>query len=126
MATSNRERMAQSGGDQFVPPRMIDPSEAPYLRNMRTGEIHLYHDTLARLGDQIFEPCDEAPEWLSRITRINEAKAAAARAAVIQEQAENEEIYLKDRQKSEGLPDPRVSKAKVKSGEVPSFMTDSQ
>lgn len=122
MATSNRERMMQTGGDQFVPPRLIDPSEAPYLRNMRTGEIHLYHDTLARMGDQIFEPCDEAPDWLPRITRINEAKAAVARAAIIQEQADNEAVYLKDQQRAE---EPRVSK-KVKGSDIPSFMTDSQ
>lgn len=102
-SSANTERMQHTGGDQFVPPYTIPPDNAPYLRNIRTGEIVLYHDTYARMGGQMFEPCDEAPDWLERRTRINEAKAAAALEATMAEQAKEEEAYLRVQQRQAAI-----------------------
>jgi siderophore synthetase component len=107
MATKNssasNERMQQTGGDQFVPPYTIPPEDAPFLRNIRTGEIVIYHDTYARMGGQMFEPWSEAPEWLERRTRINEAKAAAALEAMLAEQAQEEEAYMRVQQRQAAI-----------------------
>jgi hypothetical protein len=88
------ERLYQTGGDQFVPPRQIEPTEGAFLKNIRTGEIWPFHETLARMGDQIFVPTDEKPAWWDRRVQINEAKAAAALADQVAEQEREEQAYL--------------------------------
>lgn len=92
--TESQERILHTGGDQFVPPRFIEPTEGAFLRNIRTGEIWPYSDTLARMGDQMYEPTNDAPEWWERRVRINEAKAAQALTQQMAEQEAEEAAYM--------------------------------